>query len=353
MRATGGALAAQVCFSGQHGELTQRIAREVGLTPDVDLFDGDRPLGLSESLASLLERLSGVARDSKPRGVVVQGDTNTALAGALVAFHHGIPSFHVEAGLRTGDPARPFPEEMNRRLIARLASLHFAPTSRARENLLAEGVPDGSVVVTGNTIVDALEAFGKAGAESALALLSGLDPDRRSILVTLHRRENAAVVAGVAAAIRQLSRRGDTNIVWIRHPNATASAALAALGDEPGVRVLEPQPYATFVGLMRRAHAILTDSGGVQEEAPVLGVPVVVLRGETDRPEAVLSGNAIVTGGDTDAIVRACTELLDDAALHDRRSRAGNPFGDGHSAGRIATALIRYFSPSAGPPRMP
>lgn len=337
-----GGLAVKLCLSGQHGALARDIAREIGLHFDFDLgaeTKGARVVGLSESLATLLEQLSRLLEKVKPRGVLVQGDTTTALAGAMAAFHMGIPSFHVEAGLRTSDPSRPFPEEMNRRLVARLATLHFAPTDHARRNLMAEGVPPTGIVVTGNTVVDALAAFGSPPSSASNPEPSG----RPVVLVTLHRREGAANASAIAGAVATLSSSSAVDVVWIRHPNNTSESALRALGDKTRVRILEPQPYAAFVALMRSARIILTDSGGVQEEAPVLGVPVVVLRAETDRPEAVAAGNAVVVGADPVAIVTACRELLEDPAAHARRSRSTSPFGDGKAALRIVDALERYF----------
>jgi UDP-N-acetylglucosamine 2-epimerase (non-hydrolysing) len=335
----------QVCLSGQHGALARDIAREVGLAVDFDLGerDDEAPAPPSESLASslsaslarLLERLAALVGRVKPAGVLVQGDTTTALAGALAAFHAGLPCFHVEAGLRTANPLRPFPEEMNRRLVTRLTTLHFAPTEHARQNLLAEGVDGDSIVVTGNTVIDALAQFAPGDGSSTGAAA------RPTVLVTLHRREGAASAKTIARAVLELASAAD--VLWIRHPNPTSTAALAVLAGEARVRVLDPQPYAAFVTLMRRAHIILTDSGGVQEEAPVLGVPVVVLRDETDRPEAVAAGNAVVVGGNAEAIVGACRELLDDADLHGRRSRVTSPFGDGGASPRIAAAIAAYF----------
>jgi UDP-N-acetylglucosamine 2-epimerase (non-hydrolysing) len=346
LREEGGRFTVQVCLSGQHGALARDIAREVGLAVDFDLGAHDRepaapppePLAssLSTNLARLLERLAALLGRVKPEGVLIQGDTTTALAGALAAFHAAVPSFHVEAGLRTGNPLRPFPEEMNRRLVTRLAALHFAPTEHARQNLLAEGVAADSIVVTGNTVIDALALFAPSDTAG-----TGSSVVRPTVLVTLHRREGAASAKTIARAVLDLA--GVANVVWIRHPNPTSAEALAVLDGDPRVQVLEPQPYAAFVSLMRRARVILTDSGGVQEEAPVLGVPVVVLRDETDRPEAVAAGNAVVVGGNANAIVRACRELIDDADLHDRRSRVTSPFGDGGASPRIAAAIAAYF----------
>jgi UDP-N-acetylglucosamine 2-epimerase (non-hydrolysing) len=335
--------------------MLQKIALEVGLVPDFDLKGGEPAESLSASLGGTLGRLDRVFQDESPEGVIVQGDTTTALAGALAAFHRGIPVFHVEAGLRTSNPSVPFPEEMNRRLVSRLATLHFAPTDRARDNLLKEGVLAASVVVTGNPIVDALATFGRTGGAAADALLAPLPPLWQRIVVTLHRRENAVHARVIASAVQELARRANTEIVWLRHPNGTSRAALEALGGpehRDSIRFLDPQPYATFIAILERADLVLTDSGGVQEEAPVLGVPVVVLRDETDRPEAVLAGNAIVTGSNVPAILAACSERLCETAASTHpthptrptRPRAvSSPFGDGRAASRIVTAIEEWY----------
>jgi UDP-N-acetylglucosamine 2-epimerase len=333
----------RVCFSGQHGEMLRRIAAEIGLVPDFDLEGGEPSESLSASLGRTLERLDRVFLEASPRGTIVQGDTTTALAGALAAFHRGVPVFHVEAGLRTSTPSLPFPEEMNRRLVSRLATLHFAPTDHARDNLLAEGVPAASIVVTGNPIVDALAAFGRSGGSAADALLAGTDPRRPKVLVTLHRRENAAHGAAIARAVSELSRQANADILWIRHPNGTSRTALDALGEEASVRILDPLSYATFIAVVERTNLVLTDSGGVQEEAPVLGVPVVVLRNETDRPEAVLCGNARVAGNDVSAILGACTEFLSETAARSRARTASSPFGDGRASERIAASIEQWY----------
>lgn len=336
----------RLCFSGQQGELAQGIARELGITADYELPHEGAPKNLSLSMGTLMTRLDGVVEQVKPRGIIIQGDTTTAVAGSFIAFHRHLPSFHVEAGLRTDDPHRPFPEEMNRRLITRLSTVHFAPTEHARSNLLAEGVPESAIIVTGNTIVDTLKAFGKDA--------EPLDPkgERRSrVVVTLHRRENAEVVESVVSAIRALSAREDVEIVWVTHPNATGRAAIRALSALDNVRLVPPHGYREFVSLLSSARAVLTDSGGVQEEAPVLGVPVVVLRRETDRPEAIGSGNAVLAGTDADRIVEACEKLLDDPEEHARRSRVASPFGDGRAGPRICAAIERHFRQcSARPP---
>jgi len=232
---------------------------------------------------------------------------------------------------------------MNRRLITRLASLHFAPTEHAKENLLREAVPESQILVTGNPIVDTLQAFGRNGEAGARALL-GAGSHGARFVVTLHRRENEEAVASVVTAVRTIAERGDVEVVWVTHPNATGRAAVAALDGVANVRVLPPLSYSVVIALVTSAKGVLTDSGGVQEEAPVLGVPVVVLRAETDRPEAVLAGNAVVVGKDPEAIVAACTALLGDEDARTAQSRATSPFGDGRAGHRIAEAIDGYLS---------
>lgn len=328
----------QLCVSGQQGHLAHDIARELGVKADHEISHEGRPASLSQSMGKLMGHLDEMVAHVRPAGILVQGDTTTAMAGAFVAFHRQLPCFHVEAGLRTPNPHRPFPEEMNRRLITRLATLHFAPTSHAERNLLAEGVAEAAIRMTGNTIVDALQAFGRQTAP-----VQAPSDHRARVVVTLHRRENAEVVEHVVAAVRVLAARDDIEILWVAHPNATGKAAAASLSEIPNVRLVPPFGYRDFVALLASARAVLTDSGGVQEEAPILGIPVVVLRRETDRPEAIAAGNAELAGTDPERIVEACRRLLDDPAEHERRSKVSSPFGDGHAGERIVTALEEYF----------
>lgn len=338
-----------LCFSGQHVELVDSVLGELELTADIDLRSTRkdsslRSSSLSQSVAALLEALDAVVARVAPSGVLVQGDTNTALAGALVAFHHQIPCFHVEAGLRTTNPYRPFPEEMNRRLVAQIATLHFAPTRRAGENLLREGVPAERILVTGNTIIDTLISFEQKVSSQTDSLMSSLRPNGRMLLVTLHRRENATVVADVTRAVRELvETRPQIDVVWILHLNELRDSVLRDMAGVSCVHLIEPLPYSAFLRLMRRATVILTDSGGVQEEAPAFGVPVLVLREETERPEAVESGAARVVGLDSKAIVAACSELFDNASAHAAMSHPSRPFGDGHASEQIVLALSQYF----------
>lgn len=336
------------CFSGQHVELLESVLGELDLRPDVDLREGSCGGSLTEGLARLLERLGSVVSSVAPDGVVVQGDTNTALAGAMVAFHHRIPSFHVEAGLRTANPEQPFPEEMNRRLITRMARLHFAPTTWARENLIAEGVSPHDIVLTGNTGLDTLRRFvAKPAPATAAAVLAGCSPTRRKILVTLHRRENLERVVEVTDAVKELlAVEPGLEVLWILHLNQSRHIVLRELSGVDRVHLIEPQPYSTFVALMAAAHVILTDSGGVQEEAPALGVPVLVLRDETERPEAVLAGRSCLVGCSRAAIVETSSRILEDPEIYAQMSSPSTLYGDGHASERIAAALVNHFAPA-------
>jgi UDP-N-acetylglucosamine 2-epimerase (non-hydrolysing) len=337
-----GRLSADVIFSGQHGELLAEIAREIGLVPDRDLSSTYGDESLSSRLARLLEALDGALAGGPHRGVVVQGDTNTALAAALVGFHRSLPVFHVEAGLRTRDPHRPFPEEMNRRLITRIATRHYAPTAGAAEALHAEGIDPSAVRVTGNTIVDTLYAHrevAQAAASSLLARANG----RRVVVVTLHRRENLDSAGEIAQAMEHVARRFDVHVFWVSHPNATGQEALSSLTFGSAVQVLSPQRYSVFLGLMQAAALIISDSGGVQEEAPALGVPLLVLRSETERPEGLLAGSSRLVAPTSEALIRVCAELLGDEPRLLDRGRSVSTFGDGSAGVRIVDDLEAYF----------
>jgi UDP-N-acetylglucosamine 2-epimerase len=284
----------------------------------------------------------------KPDLVLVQGDTTTTLAGSLSAFYHRIPVGHVEAGLRTWDMAQPFPEEMNRVLTARLAALHFAPTESAARNLRSEGVPSGSVHVTGNTGIDAvlhisceLEARRLRGRD-----WSELQPDRKLIVVTAHRRESFGEgFERIADALARIARRPDVQIVYPVHRNPNVlDPVTRTLECVPNVLLIEPLDYVSFVDLMRRAHLLLTDSGGIQEEGPSLGKPVLVMRAKTERPEAVDAGTVRLVGTDTDLIVNEVGQLLDNAEAYAVMRRVHNPYGDGHASERIAGAIRTRFS---------
>jgi UDP-N-acetylglucosamine 2-epimerase (non-hydrolysing) len=298
--------------------------------------------------ACILRALEDVLRAARPDIVIVQGDTTTTLAGALGAFYLRIPVGHVEAGLRTRDMEQPFPEEMNRVLTARVASLHFAPTPGAAANLAAEGVPSSRIYVTGNTGIDAVLYVRDALESGRLASPEWpqLTPGQRLIVVTSHRRENFG--PGFVSAMKALARiaaRGDVVLVYPVHRNPNVmSPAHELLGGRQNIRLIEPLAYVPFVDLMRRAAFLITDSGGIQEEAPSLGKPVLVLREKTERPEAVEAGTVRLVGTDEERIVLEATRLLDDPSEFSKMTRVHNPYGDGHASARIVDAIAGFFA---------
>lgn len=325
----------RVGLTGQHGALALDALAQFGIDADVSLslMRKDQPLAVFNERAVVA--LSALFSREEPHWVVVQGDTSSALCAAIVARQAGIAVAHVEAGLRSFDRTAPFPEEINRTLIARLADVHFAPTAGARDNLLAEGIADSAIEVTGNSVVDALRWVERKAIVPAPA-----PAGKRLIVATHHRRENRGAPArNVATALTMLAARGDTHVVLPAHPGGDASV-FGPLAAEPGARLVEPMAHADFVGLIARAHLVITDSGGVQEEASALGVPTLVTRQNTERPEIVEAGTAIVVGTETADIVAAATRLLDDAAAHRRMARASTRIGDGYAARRIAGRLL-------------
>ncbi len=333
----------QVCVTAQHREMLDHALDAFSIQPDFDL-DLMRPRQtLSALTARILTALDPVLETERPDLVVVQGDTTTTLAAALAAFYREIPVAHIEAGLRTGDMTQPFPEEMNRVLTSRLAAWHFAPTPRAAEALLREGTEPGNIFVTGNTGIDAVLYVRDALDSGALPAPEWpwLHPSKRLILVTSHRRESFG--RGFASAMRALARlasREDVQIAYPVHRNPrVAGPAHALLAGLPNITLLDPLPYVPFVDLMRRCKLIVTDSGGIQEEAPSLGKPVLVLRAKTERPEAVEAGTVKLVGSQEDRIVAEASRLLDDPAEYARMTRIHNPYGDGHASERIARAL--------------
>lgn len=331
-----------VCVSAQHRSMLDQVLRAFALTPDYDLdlmTPGQTPAGIA---ARVLERLPPLLRDVRPDIVLVQGDTMTTFAAAMAAYLERIPSAHVEAGLRTGNRYQPFPEEMNRVLTTRLAMLHFAPTAQARDNLLAEGIPERDVYLTGNTVIDALLQTVRPDYRFVTPALAALDPSRRLVLITTHRRESfGAPLRSTCAAIRELAGRfPDLQFVLPVHPNPDVRGPVEALlCDLPAMHLIEPVEYVEFVHLMNRAHLVLTDSGGVQEEAPSLGKPVLVLREVTERPEGVVAGTARIVGTDQARIVAAASELLESPAAYRTMANAVNPYGDGRASERIVAAL--------------
>jgi UDP-N-acetylglucosamine 2-epimerase (non-hydrolysing) len=339
----------RILATAQHRQMLDQVLDAFGLVPDVDL-DIMRPdQALPELTARLLLRLDDVLAAEAPDAVLAQGDTTTVMTVAMAAFYRRIPLGHVEAGLRTGDLYNPFPEEMNRIVAGRLSRWHFAPTARSRDNLLAEGFDAAGIHVTGNTVIDALLQV--AGRDPALPV--DVPAGKRLVLVTAHRRENfGAPFREVCLAIRELAdRHPDVHVLYPVHPNPNVSGpAREILGGHPAITLCEPLEYLAFVAAMKRATLILTDSGGVQEEAPALGKPVLVMRHETERPEAVEEGVVQLVGPDRAAILAAADRLLGDPAAHAAMARGVSPYGDGHAAGRIAAILRASLAPGAPAP---
>ena len=346
-----GDLRVGVCVSAQHRQMLDQVLALFDIVPDDDL-DLMRPgQDLTGVTCGVLSGMQRILAARRPRMVLVHGDTSTTFSAALAAFYAGIEVGHVEAGLRTGNMRAPWPEEMNRRLTAPLTTLHFAPTPRARANLIMEGMAEASIEVTGNTVIDALlqvrerlrtDAVLDAEMRERFGFLS---PSRRMVLVTGHRRENFGDgFEHICMALRELSEREDVEIVYPVHLNPNVQEPVKRiLGDRGRVHLIEPQDYLPFVWLMDRASLLITDSGGIQEEAPSLGKPVLVMRDVTERPEAVEAGTVRLVGTDTARIVAAATALLDDEAAYKAMSRAHNPYGDGHASERIAARVARHL----------
>lgn len=341
-------LAGTLCVTAQHREMLDQVLSHFGLKADADLDLMRKAQGLNYITGAVLEGMQAVLREFKPDWVLVQGDTTTTFAAALAAFYEKIKVAHVEAGLRTGNIYSPWPEEMNRKLTTQLATLHFPPTESARDNLRAEGIPDERMVVTGNTGIDALfwtrdRIFSDAALQASIAMsYPFLDRTRRMILVTGHRRENfGGGLERVFEALAKLARRRDVQIVFPVHLNPNVQeAAQAILAGVDNVHLIEPQPYPDFVWLMAQSYLIVTDSGGIQEEAPGFGIPVLVTRDTTERPEAVTAGTVELIGTDGRKLLERASALLDDRVQYERMSRTLNPYGDGHAAGRIVRSLI-------------
>lgn len=335
-----------VCVSAQHRQMLDQVLEIAGLVPDhdLDLMKPDQTLdGLT---AALLTELGRVMDLEKPDRVIVQGDTATAMAGALAAYYRKVPVDHVEAGLRSGNIYHPWPEEVNRKIIGSIASLHFAPTDVSQGALLAENVPAARIAVTGNTVIDALHWVTARIAENP-AMVAGLADlearfvGKRIIGVTTHRRENfGGGMEAIAEAIRQIAARPDVAVIFPVHLNPNVRVVMnAALGGLDNVAMIEPLDYPHFARLLSIAEIMLTDSGGVQEEAPALGKPVLVMRETTERPEGVSAGTAKLVGTETSRIVTEIFTLLDDKAAYEAMARAHNPFGDGDASRRIVERI--------------
>ncbi|MEV0739838.1 UDP-N-acetylglucosamine 2-epimerase (non-hydrolyzing) [Streptomyces sp. NPDC050549] len=330
-----------VVTTGQHREMLHQMLGLLRVDVRIALDVMRNRQQLSELTARLVGELGEVMRDQRPDLVVVQGDTTTALAGALAAFYEKIPVAHVEAGLRTGVMDNPFPEELNRCLIGRIARWHFAPTARAARHLTDEGVAAEQVFTTGNTVIDNLLWVLAEGTGTSAFRTAG-----RRVLVTLHRRENQGErMRGMGRALCRLAARGDVEIVLPLHRSpAVREVLLPELEGRQGVSLVEPLGYLDFAATLAECDLVLTDSGGIQEEAPSLGKPTLVLRTTTERAEAVDAGAARLVGTDPDAVVSAAEELLDDPTVYRRMATAGNPFGDGRAASRILTQLAEDFA---------
>lgn len=333
--------------TGQHGAILDQVFEVFGVEPSHNL-DVMRPgQGLSQLFARVLEKLDPVLDTEQPDAIVVQGDTTTSTAAALAAFHRGIPIVHLEAGLRTATVTNPFPEEANRRLTSRLAALHLAPTQSSRENLEREAVPREDIVVTGNTVIDALLSV----AERPLAVSSPATPILESasgpvVLVTTHRRESwGTPMRNIAHAVARLAREHpNLTFLWPLHPNPIVrDAVLPIVGGLPQVHAIEPLSYHPFVHARKGSTLVLTDSGGVQEEAPSLGKPVLVMRDNTERPEAVVAGAARLVGTDEDRIVDEVSRLITDSAHYEAMARAINPYGDGAASDRAVAAIAELL----------
>lgn len=340
---------ARVAVTAQHREMLDQVLHLFEIQPEYDLNIMKPGQGLTEITSAVLSGLKPLLEDFAPDLVLVHGDTTTTLATSLAAYYQRIPVGHVEAGLRTGNIYSPWPEEINRKVAGAITRLHFAPTERSRANLLAENVADGHIHVTGNTVIDALlDVVEKLAADedrsAAFDAAFGIDPDKRLVLVTGHRRESfGGGFERICAALAQLSRREDIQIIYPVHLNPNVKGPVEKhLGHAANVSLIAPQDYLPFVHLMRRADVILTDSGGVQEEAPSLGKPVLVMRDTTERPEAVDAGTVKLVGTDAALIVSEVSRLLDDPVAYDAMARAHNPYGDGLAAGRIRDAILAF-----------
>ena len=341
----------RVCVTAQHRQMLDQVLKLFNIVPDHDLDLMRENQTLAEMAASIFTHLDPVLAEYQPDWVLAVGDTTTVVTTSLLAFYRRIKFGHVEAGLRTHNKWHPFPEEINRRLATTTADLHFAPTQWSRQNLLHENVPDETIVVTGNPVIDALGFVSQQEEPQEIQELLGhleiqQEGSRRLILLTAHRRENfGKPIEDICRAIQALASRGDVEIVYPVHLNPNVQEPVnRLLKNVPHVTLLPPLDYLPLVHLMKRATLILTDSGGIQEEAPAFGVPVLVLRETTQRPEGIEAGTLKLVGTDTDRIIQEASQLLDDQTAYAQMARAANPYGDGQAAERIVAALLRAGS---------
>ena len=342
----------KVCFSGQHREMAEQVFSVFNIQPDFDLAVMKKGQTLFDITAGILHGMEQLFQHYLPDMILVQGDTTTVLAASLAAFYCRVQVGHVEAGLRTGNRYSPYPEEMNRLLATRLCNLHFAPTELSRQNLLKENIADSDIFVTGNTVIDALFQAEKKLLDNK-SLLKELDnrfapisAEKKMVLITGHRRENHGDgILNICAAIRHLAGRQDVELVYPVHPNPNIHDVVAReLAGLPHIHLIQPLDYLSFLYMMRRSFLVMSDSGGVQEEAPSLGKPVLVMRESTERPEALEAGTVRLVGADTQKIITETELLLDDPEEYRRRCAIANPFGDGKAAERIADILEERIS---------
>ena len=342
---------AVVVSTGQHHEMLRQVNSRFGIVPDHDLALMKPGQTLNDIVSRAISGLDGIILAEKPDIIISQGDTSTAMAAALAGFHRSVKVVHLEAGLRTGSLESPFPEEANRKIISQVASLHLAPTPEAKENLRRENIRSKDIVVTGNTVIDSLLAASEWDVTFDDDRLSQINHEQnRVILVTTHRRENLEVVAEIGGAIVDLAAKyAEVFFVLPLHLNPRVrKIVLPMLSELPNVIVTDPLPYDQFISLMNRAHLVLTDSGGVQEEAPSLGKPVLVMRENTERPEAVLAGAVKLVGTDRDRIFAEAANLLDHEAAYAAMSNAVNPYGDGRAAIRAVEAIAELEGIGSG-----
>ena len=345
-------ISSRVCVTAQHRQMLDQVLDLFQIRPDIDLDLMKPDQSLAELTAAVFAGLDPVLIQVSPDWVLVQGDTTTVMAASLLAYYHRTQVGHVEAGLRTYDKWQPFPEEINRRVAGVVADLHFAPTEWSKQNLLGEGVPESHVVVTGNPVIDAIQMVAdRPPTPEVRALLSSLGLQektggRRLVLITAHRRENfGRPLENICLALRSLAETygNAVQFVYPVHLNPNVQEPVKRLlGGIPNLTLLPPLDYLPMVHLLKRASLVLTDSGGLQEEAPGFGVPVLVLREVTERPEGVEAGTVRLVGTDPDRIIQEARRLLDDPETHAAMSRAVNPYGDGHAAGRIVQAILDY-----------
>lgn len=338
----------RVAVTAQHREMLDQVMQMAGIEPDIDLDLMQPGQSLDALSARIITRFGEALDAEKPQRVLVHGDTLTTMIATLACYFRRIPVGHVEAGLRSGDIYAPWPEEVNRKVTGAVADLHFAPTQNAADALRAENVPDGAIHVTGNTVIDALlAARAKIGADPSLAPeiapLKARFAGKRIIAVTAHRRENFGNgMHQIATALQQLATREDTAIIYPMHPNPNVAEVMRpALGDNANIALIEPLDYLNFVAMMEAAHIVLTDSGGIQEEAPSLGKPVLVMRDTTERPEGVAAGTALLVGAKTEAITREVARLFDNPGDYEVMAKAHNPYGDGTASQQIADIIAR------------